>query len=288
MIIEDEILNSLSQLSKSKKKVAEYILQNPNKVIKMTVAQLAQAADSSSATVVRLVKDLNVESFTALKVELSANLSRRSLENKSYGDISANETLVSIKQKLLANAQRSISETMEQIDEKEIREFFKLLDKCKQMIIFGVGASELVAENIAQKWSRLGYLAVAENNLNSLLPKLISNQADTLVWLVSNSGESPEVINAAIYASERNFPLVSLTRRGASRLDNYVKTCIHTAFPRESKKRIAATSSLLAQFTAVDIIFYYFVSRNFDVNVDLLNKSYDIVVKYKDELNYRR
>ncbi|MDC7952486.1 MurR/RpiR family transcriptional regulator [Liquorilactobacillus mali] len=288
MGIENEILNSLPRLSKSKRKVAEYILQNPNKVIKMKIAQLAQAADSSSATVVRLVKDLELESFTALKIELSASLSKRSLGNKSYGDISANEALDSIKQKLLANAQRSISETVEQIDEKEIKEAVKLLNKCKQMVIFGVGASGLVAENIAQKWSRLGYLTIAENNLNSLLPKLVGNQADTLVWLVSNSGESPEVVNAAIHASERNFPLVSLTRRGDSLLDNYVKTGIHTAFPRESKYRIAATSSLLAQFTAVDIVFYYFVSQNFSFNVKLLSKSYDIVAKYKKELNYRK
>ncbi|MFT9455996.1 MAG: hypothetical protein ABF575_01800 [Liquorilactobacillus hordei] len=63
---------------------------------------------------------------------------------------------------------------------------------------------------------------------------------------------------------------------------------ILTVFPRESKHRMAATSLLLAQFMAVDSIFYYFVSQNFVLNIGLLSKSYNIVVKYKNELNYRK
>lgn len=63
---------------------------------------------------------------------------------------------------------------------------------------------------------------------------------------------------------------------------------ILTAFPRESKHRIAAKSLLLAQFMAVYSIFYYFVSQNFDLNIGLLSKSDNIVVKYKNELNYRK
>ncbi|MFT8556511.1 hypothetical protein [Liquorilactobacillus hordei] len=51
---------------------------------------------------------------------------------------------------------------------------------------------------------------------------------------------------------------------------------------------MAATSLLLAQFMAVDSISYYFVSQNFVLNIGLLSKSYNIVVKYKNELNYRK
>lgn len=287
MSIENEILNFLPKLSKGKRKVANYILENPNEVIKMKVAQLAKVANSSPATVIRFVKDLKKESFMAFKIELSADLSKESLKT-SYEDIFANESLDSIKQKLLANAQRAVKETFEQLDERELKPFVAELLKYRQIIVFGVGASALVAENIAQKWSRLGYLAIAEHDLNSMLPQLANNRGDTIIWLISNSGKSPEIVDAATYAWKNEFPIIAIIGRENSILERYIKNIVHTAPSKESNHRIAATSSLLSQFSAIDIIFYYFVSQNYEVNVGMLRNSYEIVAEYRKGLNYRK
>lgn len=280
--VKGKILNALPYLSKSKQKVATYILKNPETVTKQSVAQLAAAAKSSPATVIRLLKDLEIASFTLLKINLAAEQNTvGDKDEKIYADIAATEDFDSIKQKLLANAQRSLLETTDQIDQKAISKLTQAIGQASQIILFGVGASALVAENIAQKWSRLGYVTIVETDLNSLLPKLINTAADSLIWLVSNSGETPEILVAAQHARSCKLTIASLTRFGKNSLTNYADIIIQTAQPPESSRRIAATSSLLAQFMAVDLIFYYFVSQHFDRSVKALQDSKKILQDYQ-------
>ncbi|MFT8820972.1 MAG: MurR/RpiR family transcriptional regulator [Liquorilactobacillus nagelii] len=281
MSVKGKILNAMPNLSRSEKKIGNYILENSAHVVQMTVAQLAQEAGSSPATVIRLVRDLKIESFTTLKIELSANLSKENGDEKTYEDIKSNEELDTIKNKLLSNAQHSIQETVEQIDGQEVKNLVDMISQSKQLILYGVGASSLVAENISQKWSRLGYSTDSDSSLNLLLPKLSNASVHSLVWIISNSGSSPEALIAAEQAKKHSLKVASLTRFGTNPLVKYSDFAIHTSQPQESENRIAATSSLSAQFIAVDIIFYYFVSQNFENSVQLLNKSHKVIEEYR-------
>ncbi|KRM86654.1 MurR/RpiR family transcriptional regulator [Liquorilactobacillus vini] len=287
MSVAGKILNTEQNLSKSEKKISRFILTNPQKVVEMTVAQLAQAADSSPATVIRLVKHLKISSFTSLKMMLTADLSQQKNVNKAYADISAGENLSEIKNKLLTNAQQTLQETADQIDQTGIKKLIAEVLKKRQLILFGIGASELVAENISQKWSRLGFLSTVDSDLNLLLPKLINADSNSLLWIISNSGESPEALIAAQAARKHQIKVISLTRYGDNSVAQLSDIAVHTSQPPENKNRIAATSSLLAQFMVVDIIFYYLVSQNFDYLVDILQQSKEIVQNYHNNFNLK-
>lgn len=287
MSVAGKILNTEQKLSKSEKKISNFILSDPQKVVKMTVAQLAQAADSSPATVIRLVKHLKISSFTSLKVMLATDLSRQKNVDKAYADILAGESLNEIKNKLLSNAQQTLQETADQIDQAGIKKLTAEILKKRQLILFGIGASALVAENISQKWSRLGFLSTVDNDLNLLLPKLVNADSNSLLWIISNSGESPETLIAARAARKHQIKVISLTRFGDNSVTRLSDIAVHTSQPPENKNRIAATSSLLAQFMVVDIIFYYLVSQNFDYLVDILQQSRKIVQDFHNSFNLK-
>lgn len=280
MSVKGELLNLLAELSKSERKVANYIIANPQIVVSMTVAQLAVAAKASPAAVIRLVKHLKSVSYTTMKVELAADLSRDRTHTKIYADIAANESLTDIEHKLLANAQQTLQETSDQIDQTEIKKLVSKLSNSQQILLLGIGASALVAENISQKWSRLGYAITVDNDLNLLLPKLVSLNSQSILWIISNSGELPETLIAAETAHKFGVEVVSLTRFGKNRLFLASDIGIHTSQPPEDKQRIAATSSLLAQFMAIDLIFYYFVSQNFERYSKILATSRQEVIDY--------
>ena len=73
-----------------------------------------------------------------------------------------------------------------------------LIHQSDRLLVFGVGASYLAAQNIAQKWGRLGYPCHVSDDLNLFLPLAATADANrTLCWFISNSGESPEVVLAA-------------------------------------------------------------------------------------------
>ncbi|KRL32100.1 transcriptional regulator RpiR family protein [Companilactobacillus paralimentarius DSM 13238 = JCM 10415] len=281
MSVRGRILNSQSELSAAERKVAEFILQNPNKTIQMTAVQLATASGSSPASVIRLTKHLEIDSFTTLKILLSSDLTKNQSDPKMNDDIRPNEDLNSIKGKLLTSALESIRETTDQLNRGEVTRLVKAIIGSNQLFLFGVGASNLVAENISQKWNRIGYPTVADDDLNSLVPKLVNAKKGGILWVISNSGESPEVLIAAKNAKKYNLKLVSLTRFGKNSLAKLSDIAVHTSQPKESPNRIAATNSLLAQFMIIDIIFYYFVSQTYDSSSKVLIDSHNAIEQYK-------
>lgn len=281
MSVSGRIKNEIDNLSPAERKIAEYILGNPDDVIKLTAAELAKLADSSPAAVIRLSKKINIGSFTTLKIMLSSDLTKDVKDHNNYEDIVSEEPLESIKEKLLTSALQSLNETSDQVDEGEVEALVTAIVNSQQMLLFGSGASNLVAQNIAQKWNRIGKSTLADNDLNELIPKIINANENDLVWIVSNSGESPEAVLAAKYAKEAGIKVASLTRFGDNSLAKLSDIAVHTSQPKESKNRIAATNSLLAQFMIIDIVFYYFVSSNFEETTVKLRESKNRVNNYK-------
>lgn len=284
MSVRGRILNAKSDLSEAERKVADYILTHQQQVLKMTIKELAKASNSSPASVIRLTKRLDIDSFTTLRILLSSDLTKNQSDPKDHEDIKKNESLVSIKDKLLSSALQSIRETTDQINEDEVNNLVNTIIHAQRLFIFGIGASYLAVENISQKWNRIGYPTVADSDLNSLLPKLVNANKNDVLWIISNSGESPEALLAAQTAKKYQVKVVSLTRFGNNSLAKLSDISVHTSQPMESSNRIAATNSLLAQFMLIDIIFYFFVSKTFDKSVKQLDASHDVVHQYKKKM----
>ncbi|WP_225353519.1 MurR/RpiR family transcriptional regulator [Lacticaseibacillus thailandensis] len=182
MTVKGTIASMGDELSVAEHKVAEYILQFPENVLLMNGQQLAQAAGTSAPTVSRLVKHLGFKTYTQLKVQLSADQGAGTDEFDGDEEIRADESLHSITTKLLKNAERSLHETIDQVHEDTINNLVKQLEQADIILCFRVGASYLVAQNIAQKWSRIGCNVIASDDLNQLLPSVVdSNKKNPLL-----------------------------------------------------------------------------------------------------------
>lgn len=268
--------------SKSELKNAQFILDQPQDVLEMTAQQLARAADSSSAAVIRLCKRLKVYGFPQLKIELSADLSGGELSRKIQPEVRENEEISSIKERLLVNTQNSLAETVEEIDDDQIHQLSQIVARSRRLLVLGIGVSNLVAQDIAQKWGSVGTIVIAFNNVNDLLPIVANAGIEDSLWVVDNSGETPEAIYAAQIAKERKVPIITMTKKGSNTISELGDVEIHTSQPIELPGRIAATDSLLLQFMAIDIIFYDFVSRNYESSISQLNQSAKLVKDYKN------
>ena len=270
-----KIKKHYSLFSSAEKKVASYIMNQPDSVLQMTVQQLASKSQTSAATVIRLGKKIDVDGFTPLKIELAADLTQTT--NTFHPDITKGEQVNSIKDKLLYNAQTSLNETVLQLDDQQLQMISRKLSKVRNLIVFGIGASYLTALNIAQKWGRIGIAVTPFNDLDGLLPLLVNANQNDLIWIISNSGESSDAIQVGKIANQVGVPILSLTQSGNNSVSKLSTIAVHTSQPIEFPDRIAATNSLLVQFTVVDIIFYEYVSHNYDQSIERLGKSAEII-----------
>lgn len=270
-----------NELSGAEKKLFSYIKKNPDQIPTMTAEQIASASHVSAPTVVRFAKKVGFKSLTDFKINLSTDL-QQSFKHDGYADVEPNESVAVLKAKLSQNAQLTIHETANLLDEKLLTEAAKLLETADKIIVSGVGASLLVAEDIAQKWGRIGSNVIVEKDYNSLLPQLVNNSGKTILWLISNSGATPEILAYGKTAKKLKIPLISLTRFGNNPLSKLSNIPLQVSNPKESSQRSAATDSIIAQFLAVDVLFYLFISRN-PSHADRIRLSGKIIEEFRSD-----
>lgn len=254
------IKSMMEEYSSAEKKLADYIINNVEKIPTMTANELAESAGLSAPTVVRFSKKIGYQSLTDFKINISTEL--QTGIDEGFSDIQPNESFYSIKNKLGNNAQVAIRETVDVLKEEKIQEVVQSLEGAETVFLYGVGASSLVVEDIVQKWSRVGKPIIFEKDIHVLLPQLVSNETKKVLWLISNSGNTADVVAVGKIAKDLSIPVIALTQFGTNHLSRIADVVIQTSRPKEITNRSAATNSLLAQFVTIDIIFYLYMAKN--------------------------
>lgn len=273
----------LERLPNSERKIAQYILENSRDIVRMSVHEVAANAKASSAAVIRLCRSIEVSGFSELKVLLSSQTSHSFISG--FYDIEPNETIHTIKEKIVSNSVQVIKETAKELDGGIIEKTIESIKNATVMYVYGVGASSLAADDIMQKWSRLGKTVIVHQDAHIYAAMLSNSPPNSIFFCISNSGETPEVLRMAGIAKEFGCLTIGLSRFGSNSLSKSVDVSLHHVHAPEAQFRSAATSSLFAQFLTIDIIFYAYVSKYFDDSIQKIVNSRNSVMDYTQTKN---
>lgn len=249
-----------NKLTDVEKRIAAYILAHPDEVINATAKEIGEQTQSSAPSVVRFIKKIGYSSVNEFK--LSINSEKNEKREQKYDDVNLADSFEVTKRKLCNNAILTLEETSEVLKQEQIKTIVQLLEEKEVLFVFGIGASSMIAEDIYQKWGRIGKIIFFEKDLHILTAMLSSHQANSAIWLVSNSGQTSEVVKAAQIAKKINIPIIAQTMLGKNPLSKLADHLIQTSIPKEAFLRSAATNSLFAQLLVVDTIFYSFLQNN--------------------------
>lgn len=272
----------MDELPKAERRIAETILDQPREIVQMTASELGKAAGSSGATVIRLSKRLKIASFTELKVLISRDIETE--DRDSYSDIKAGEPVASIMDKLYWNSALAMKDTVAMLEEEALIEAVDLIQNASVIYTFGIGASSLVSENIFHKWSRIGKMCIHIKDAHLLLAALVSSDKDAVFIGISNSGETHEVIKLNDIARKNGQKTISITRFGSNTLSKNADISLQHGRSNEIETRSAATSSLHVQFLVIDVLFYLYMSRNYDKSLGKIHHSRTVVRKYNEDM----
>lgn len=249
-----------NKLTDVEKRIAAYILAHPDEVINATAKEIGEQTQSSAPSVVRFIKKIGYSSVNEFK--LSINSEKNEKRDQKYDDVNLADSFEVTKRKLCNNAILTLEETSEVLKQEQIKTIVHLLEEKEVLFVFGIGASSIIAEDIYQKWGRIGKIIFFEKDLHILTAMLSSHQANSAIWLVSNSGQTREVVKAAQIAKKIDIPIIAQTMLGKNPLSKLADHLIQTSIPKEAFLRSAATNSLVAQLLVVDTIFYSFLQNN--------------------------
>lgn len=275
----DRVRYGMEMLKPSEKRVAEYILKNPKNILHMPIAELSEKTNTSEASIIRMCKSLNYKGFRDLKLSVAAAIPNDNTLEDKYQDLSAEASLSDTVQKIASNNIYSIKNTLAVLDESILNLAIQELNRARKIAIIGVGASAIVALDFEQKLKRINKRCETLIDSHSQLVSISNMGEEDVVFAISYSGETKEIVNTVRFAKENNIKIISLSVYKTNTLQKLSDINLYVS-STETLIRSAATASRISQLTIIDILFTGLASINFDESVTYLDRSREILSHY--------
>ncbi|MCK9444471.1 MAG: MurR/RpiR family transcriptional regulator [Tissierellaceae bacterium] len=273
------IKNIYEDLPGSEKKVAKYVLDKPQGILNMTVAELAAKSQSSSSAVMRLCKSLGFKSYQELKIRIIRDID--SSENEDYIDIKKGDTIESVAKTIKNNSIKSFEETFDFFNYDILEKSVETIVNAKTIVMVGLGGSFIAAKDAQQKFIRINKTCYALEDMHLNATIIANLDKKDLVIGISASGETREVIKLIEKANEKGIETIGITNYGRNSLSKIVGLSLFTPADIESPLRSAATSSRLSQLFIIDVLFTYLATVQYHSTVEYLEKTKKAIDEFR-------
>jgi DNA-binding MurR/RpiR family transcriptional regulator len=153
--LQDRITGRLALLTAAERKVAEYLRNHGPDAIFATAGQIAAAAGTSDATVVRTARSLGYSGLLELRHSLTRQVVRATAPAPPPG------TEDSLLSHVFAEAAQRLADTLRLTTEAAFGTAVDTLAGAREVLAFGIGPSETVADYLALRLRRIGRRARA-------------------------------------------------------------------------------------------------------------------------------
>ncbi|OKL53765.1 hypothetical protein BSZ39_07730 [Bowdeniella nasicola] len=274
----------LNELQPAMARVGSFIVADPVKAAGMTISVLAAATDVSETTIVRFCREIGVDGYGQLRLQLASELGARNSSKDFIGstDIAADDTLVSAVEKIAYADTRSVKDTAKSLSMPILESAVVAIVKAKRCEIFGVGASGLVALDLQQKLHRIGLVSFAHVDPHQALVSAALLDGQCVAIAISHSGGTKDTLETLRQARERGATTIAITNSPRSRLAKLADLVLTTA-AMETSFRSAATGSRLAQLIVVDCLFVGVAQQTFAESVHALEETRKAVASKRVE-----
>lgn len=267
-------------LAQSDKKLADFILAQPDVARHLSSQQLASEAGVSQSSVVKFSQKLGFKGFPALKLAISEALVSHPnpqavpLHNQIRGD----DPLRLVGEKLIQDNVNAMHATLDVNSEEKLQESVQLLRGARRIVLTGIGASGLVARNFGWKLLKIGFNAVVEQDMHALLATVQALGPGDVLVAVSYSGERREINLAADETFRVGGKILAITGFTPNTLQQRASHCLYT-IAEEQATRSAAISSSSAQMMLTDLLFMALVQQDIEHAPERIRHSEALVKK---------
>ncbi|ASN04671.1 MurR/RpiR family transcriptional regulator [Virgibacillus necropolis] len=278
LVILKEMVNSLPP---SEKKIAHYILNNPEESIHLTAMALGEKSQTSSAAVIRLCKSLGFGGFQELKIRVTGDLQDQVV--KGYRDIQPKEAYKDIIGKVTSNTIHTLKETVDIMNVEDLKKAVTTLTNAKSILFVGFGASHIAAKDAEQKFQRINKQAQASSDVHMAATSIANKGPEDVVVGISFSGKTSEVVKLLELAKHKGVQTISITKYGKTPVTNFSDIKLFTSAAREATFRSGATSSRIAQLHMIDILFMCLASEEYDETVRHLDETREAISFFRGD-----
>jgi RpiR family carbohydrate utilization transcriptional regulator len=243
----------LPHLSKSERRVGDWILANPAAALEQDTRSLARQMDVSQPTLVRFARSLGCEGFQDFRMRLARALGTIGDEPPTtISSIAASPDLESLYHSLFDFTLHALAQVRDSLDAKTLARAIRSLDEASRVTFFGFGNAVNVAHDALRRFMRLEMQvsACTDPHLQALVAAQM-RRGDVLV-ILSQAGRSNDLRQILSTVGAAGVTTMALTTSGSPLQEGaQIPICIDIP---DSGDALTPGTAQLAQLLVIDLL----------------------------------
>lgn len=265
---------TVDTLPPAARRIASVIIAAPESVLGMSVADLAGKASASEGSVVQLCQSIGARGFQDLKIALAREVA--GAREVFHEDIVKSDSVSAAIDKIMASNAMALEETRKVLDADAVARAADALVRARRIEIYGIGTAAPMAQDAANRLLRLGLPVVCVVDAHSQAVSAAFAGRDTTTLTISHSGRTIDTLAATRNAKASGATTIVITNFGRSPILEHADIVLHTA-ARETRFRMEAMSSRIAQLAVIDVLYASVALRRWDASLRTIDTAHRII-----------
>ena len=251
-------------LPRAEKVFAQALVENPEAIANMTLAEAARETNSSDASIIRFCKRLDFHGFSDLKRACIAHSMELEQQKDMFDEkVRSTDTMEDIIKKVFQSNIQTLQNTMVMAD-NNYQKAVDALIHAKSIHFFGVGDAFAACQFAFMKFCRLGVDSSAESDNMMQFMRANSMKPGDVALAVSYEGRSRNVVQAMSIAKKRGATTICITKMSKSPLLKYTDIPLYIAISDLSVGRDKVTRRVADMFILDVLYLGYINQKEFD------------------------
>lgn len=269
------IKSNYNLFNENEKNIADYILENPRRLINLTISQVAEELNLSDATIFRFCKKINLKGFQDLKITL-ATQANEIINNYNNGQVDEDDDENTIINKVFTNNITAIKDTLSSIDSKKFQLATRAILDAEQILFLGSGGSGVVANDAHHKFLRTGLKVFSYTDYHLQLMAVSQLTEKDLVIVISHTGSNLNIMNLVDLARENKVKTIGITSFSKSPINSKVDISLNS-ISQETQYQFEAFASRIAHLSIIDALYISVMMKRQDQTNTSIKKMRDAI-----------
>jgi DNA-binding MurR/RpiR family transcriptional regulator len=263
---------TLPSLNPTERLIADYVLEDPERVLSSSIAEMRDGSGASVGSIVGFCRGLGLKGFAEFKIALARELAQSGFSGFTSGSEARAEQNGSLFENVFQFHAQSLIETFQINGQETLRRAAITLGRGRRIELFSIGISYSVAYLTACKLQLIGLPASSLFDWHMQLIAARQLRKGDVAVGISCSGSTRETVRCLEIARAQGAKTICLTNSMKSPITAHSDIALF-ATPSEIKYFQAPLASRITQLAIVDALFVFLAQKHKDRTAIQLRKA---------------
>ncbi|OHB32041.1 MAG: transcriptional regulator [Phenylobacterium sp. RIFCSPHIGHO2_01_FULL_69_31] len=262
----------LETLAPGARRIADYVLERPHDVLKMSVTELSEETQASEGSVINFCQRLGLSGFQQLKLSLAQEIVRP--VQFIHEDLEIGDDAAVVCRKIFHSGIQALQDTLSVLDHTALAKAVETLRTARRIEVYGIGSSAPIADDAHYRMLRIGLDAKAVTDSHIQAISASRTDPGVAVLTISHSGATHETVMSTKLAKAAGARTVVITNYARSPIQAHADVVLFT-MARETRFRTEAMMSRIAQLCVLDALIAALALADHDRATETLRSTFD-------------